>query len=163
MIKNISWSEYLVAVGFLSAVYYLIVGIRYFSDDIRQLLPGKRKVRTVAPAGSNNSQSYLAEKQQNNREIHGLDDTSDDEFTAVKTLIDRLITAIEDASARRLIPQEFRQYLCNILKKYPSLKDSPFQSSVNNLIVSECQKYEGVILTIEDVETLWMDVGVTTG
>jgi len=66
--------------------------------------------------------------------------TTDDEFTEVEHLIERLKAVVADASRRKLIPQEFKQYLSMVLKEYPAVRYSPIRSSVNELIVSECQK-----------------------
>lgn len=159
MITNITWSDYLITIIILLGVYYIVIGIRYFSRDIQEILSGKRKLRLGASVRSNASPSYSVEEQQNDQVVHGFEATSDDEFMIVEALTERLKTAIEEASLRKFIPQEFRQLLCSILKDYASVKYSPLRSSVNELIVSECQKYEGVTLNIEDVELLWADVG----
>ena len=44
MFTQISWTDYLLAVSILLAIYYLFVGVRYFSGDLKALLAGKRKL-----------------------------------------------------------------------------------------------------------------------
>jgi len=44
-----------------------------------------------------------------------------------------------------------------VLKEYPSVRYSPLRSSINELIVSECQKYGAVTLNEDEVELLWKE------
>ncbi len=61
MLKNISWTDYLIVVAIALAIYYLFVGVRYFSTEIKELLSGKRKLRFRA-AGSNGQYEPVEEK-----------------------------------------------------------------------------------------------------
>ncbi|SDW51031.1 hypothetical protein SAMN05444410_103157 [Hydrobacter penzbergensis] len=156
MLKSISWSDYIIAVAILLAIYYLFVGMRYFSVEIKDLLSGKRKLKLKA-ALPNNRAAYNPDDEQSQQEIGGFENTTDDEFTEVEHLIERLKDVITDASRRKMIPQEFKQYLSMVLKEYPSVRYSPLRSSVNELIISECQKYGTVTLNEEEVELLWKE------
>jgi hypothetical protein len=156
MLKNISWTDYIIAVAILLAIYYLFVGMRYFSGEIKDLLSGKRKLkfRTALP---NNHSPYNPDEEQSEIETDSFEKTTDDDFTEVEHLIDRLKAVVADASRRKLIPQEFKQYLSMVLKEYPSVRYSPIRSSVNELIVTECQKYGAVTLKEDEVELLWKE------
>lgn len=157
MFTNISWSDYIIAVAILLTVYYLFVGVRYYSADFKDLLSGKRKLkyRAALPVNSG-EEDYPAEENYQN-EATAFQPTSDDDFAEVEHLIERLKDVITDASQKKLIPQEFKQYLHLILKEYPSVKSSPLRSSVNELIVSECEKYGAVTLREDEVDMLWID------
>lgn len=155
MLKNISWSDYIIAVAILLAIYYLLVGMRYFSSEIKDLLSGKTKLKFRAAIPNNHAADHPDEEQ--GHQETGFEKTTDDEFTEIEHLIERLKAVIEDASRRKLIPQEFKQYLSMVLREYPSVKYSPLRSSVSELIVSECQKYGAVILSEDEVELLWKE------
>lgn len=43
MFTNISWSNYLLAVLLLLTIYYVFIGIRFYSNDLKQLLSSQRK------------------------------------------------------------------------------------------------------------------------
>lgn len=154
MLRNISWSDYIIAVAILLVIYYLFTGVRYFPDEIRDLLSGRRKpkLRTVSPAANGIAGPGDAPGLQ---EAGGFEKTGDDEFTEVENLIERLKAVVADASRRKLVPQEFKQYLGMVLKEYPSVRYSPLRSSVNELIISECQKFGTVTLNEDEVEMLW--------
>lgn len=156
MFTNISWTDYFITVAILLAIYYLFIGIRYYSGDIKDLLSGKRTLKFKGAVPATGSR-YNQDDEQNPSAAVGFENTSDGEFTEVEHLIERLKSIIEDAFQRKLILQEFKQYVSSVLKEYPSVKYSPLRSSINELILSECEKYEGVTLTEGEVDLLWKD------
>lgn len=158
MFTNISWTNYLVTVIILLAIYYLFVGIRFYAGDIKDLLSGKRKLslKTALPFNSKGEYPLAPEGNIHPSEA-SFEETADKEFTEVEHLIERLKALIADASRRKMIPQEFKQYLSLVLKEYPSVKNSSLRASVNELIVSECEKYGTVTLTEDEVDLVWKD------
>jgi hypothetical protein len=158
MFTNISWSDYIIAVAILLTIYYFFVGLRYYSADLKDLLSGKRKLkfRAAMPLDTGEEETYFAEENHQN-EAAAFETTTDDDFAEVEHLIERLKNLIADASQKKLIPQEFKQYLHLVLEEYPSVKNSPLRSSVNELIVSECEKHGAVTLSEEEVDMLWQD------
>ncbi|MCH5688781.1 hypothetical protein LWM68_33710 [Niabella sp. W65] len=104
MLKNISWSDYIIAVAILLAIYYLFVGVRYFSAEIKDLLSGKRKPKLRTVSSDNNGMSYPGDEP-DQQELVGFEKTTDDEFTEVEHLIERLKAVVADASRRKLIPR----------------------------------------------------------
>lgn len=156
MLKNISWSDYFIAVAIALILYYLFIGMRYFSGEIKDLLSGKRKLKLQTALPDPNGE-YNTTVEEGDQEPGGFEKTTDNEFNEVEHLIERLRTVITDASRRKLIRQEFKQYLSMVLKEYPSVKYSPLRSSINELIVSECQKYGAVTLNEDEVELLWKE------
>jgi hypothetical protein len=156
MLKNISWSDYIIAVAIALTLYYLFIGMRYFSGEIKDLLSGKRKLKLRTALPDPNGE-YNTTVEEDDQEPGGFERTTDNEFNEVEHLIERLRTVITDASRRKLIPQEFKQYLTMILKEYPSVKYSPLRSSINELIVSECQKHGAATFDEDEVELLWKE------
>ena len=159
MLTNISWTDYFIAVSILLTTYYLFVGMRYYSADLRDLVSGKRelKFRAVIPDDTDESESFQSSENNYNVVSTALETTSDDDFAEVEHLIERLKSVIEDASGKKLIPQELKQYLHLVLQEYPNIKNSPFRSSINELVASECEKYGAVKLSEDEVERLWKD------
>ena len=80
-----------------------------------------------------------------------------DDLVEVDQLIERLKEVVADACSKKLIPREFIEYLQAVLLEYPSIKNSPYRSSINELISSECEKYGTVALSEEEVEQLWKE------
>ncbi|MDD2305973.1 MAG: hypothetical protein PHP53_14825, partial [Prolixibacteraceae bacterium] len=92
-----------------------------------------------------------------NGESPAFETTTDDDFAEVEHLIERLKGVISDASGKKLITQELKRYIYLVLQEYPNIKNSPFRTSINELVASECEKYGAVTLSEEDVELLWKD------
>ena len=159
MLTNISWTDYIIAVAILLTTYYFFVGMRYFSADLKDLVTGKRelKFRADLPHDTDGSESFQSSEKNYNIVSPALETTSDDDFAEVEHLIERLKSVIADASGKKLIPQELKQYLHLVLQEYPNIKNSPFRTSINELVASECEKYGAVTLSEEDVEQLWTD------
>ena len=158
MFTNISWTDYFITVTILLAIYYLFVGIRYYSEDIKDLLSGKRKLNLNTALPYNSIGEYPSTIEGNSHPSEAsFEEKTDEEFIEVEHLIERLKALIADASRRKMIPQEFKQYLSLVLKEYPSVKNSSLRASVNELIVSECEKCETVTLKEEEVDLLWKD------
>jgi hypothetical protein len=159
MFTNISWTDYFITVIILLAIYYLFVGIRYYSGDIKDLLSGKRKLNLKTALPYNSKGEYPSTIEGNSHPSEAsFEETMNKEFTEVEHLIERLKALIADASRRKMIPQEFKQYLSLVLKEYPSVKNSSLRASVNELIVSECEKYGTVTLTEGEVDLVWKDL-----
>ena len=159
MLTNISWTDYIIAVAILLTTYYFFVGMRYFSAGLKDLVTGKRelKFRAVIPDDTDESESIQPIEKNYNGESPAFETTTDDDFAEVEHLIERLKSVIADASGKKLIPQELKQYLHLVLQEYPNIKNSPFRTSINELVASECEKYGAVTLSEDEVELLWKD------
>lgn len=164
MFTNISWTNYIVVIILLLIIYYIIIGIRFYSHDLKNLLSCNSKIRSsytnslsvmqkdnnsVAPA---NAQPEMFQTE------NAFTETTDETFLEIDHLIIKLKEAIANASGKKYIKQEFVLYLQLILKEYPILKNSQFQSVINELIISECAKYGSVTLSEEEVVALWNEV-----
>ena len=160
MFTNISWTDYFAAVVLLLTIYYLFVGVRYYSADLKDLFSGKQNpdFRTALSNDTDGENIQPTEENYTNERPAFAITTDDNDFAEVEHLIDRLKSVIADASYKKLIPQEFRQYLHLVFQEYPNIKNSPFRSSINELVASECEKYGAVALSDDEVELLWKDV-----
>ncbi|MDT0677035.1 hypothetical protein [Autumnicola musiva] len=154
MFTQISWTDYLLAVSILLIIYYLFVGVRYFSSDLKDLLAGKRKP-TLKTSGFTQHEPLQNDDSENISVT--TDEEANDEFTEVEHLIEKMKTVITDALDKQLVKEEFRQYLRLVLKEFPSVKTSALRPSVNELIVSECEKQGIVAFNEEEVDELWSD------
>ncbi|MFH6958932.1 hypothetical protein ACHRV1_16150 [Flavobacterium aquidurense] len=158
MFTNISWGNYIVVVILLLASWYLFVGFRFYFDDLKEVISGKRKLQF---RGFENPSYEDSQSELNYQELpeaiseqisFGEFDTT---FQDVDTLVGRLKTFIADAAKKKLVKKEFTYYLQLLLREFPSVKNSPFNSSISELIVSECEKLESITLTQKEAEALW--------
>lgn len=158
MFTNISWGNYIVVVILLLASWYLFVGFRFYFDDLKEVLSGKRKLQfrgfetAIYQDIESESKDQDSPKLTSDQTSFGEFDTT---FQDVDALVARLKTFIADAAKKKLVQKEFTYYLQLLLREFPSVKNSPFNSSISELIVSECDKLESINLTQKEAETLW--------
>ena len=158
MFTNISWGNYIVVVILLLASWYLFVGFRFYFDDLKEVISGKRKLQFRGFENPNYQDIEPELKDQDSPELIS-NQTSfgefDTTFQDVDALVARLKTFIADAAKKKLVQKEFTYYLQLLLREFPSVKNSPFNSSISELIVSECEKLESITLTQKEAEALW--------
>jgi len=161
MLSGISWNNYIVVVVLLSIVWYLFVGLRYYFDDIRDLVTGKRKLQFRSLLGKPIPKTNYYFDYQKSDEILNTPvqyETVDPVFNDVEDLTVSLKEAITDAIQKKLSKKHFKAHLQSILQTSPLLADSSFRPSLNELIISECEKQESFLLTLQEVDALWDNV-----
>jgi len=92
---------------------------------------------------------------ENDNDAHDPYEDDDDEFADVESLIGNIKELIINSNGSDLTSTSFRQDLHQVLNKYPLVKNSPFRASINELIVSECEKRSAVTLGESAVDKLW--------
>jgi hypothetical protein len=157
MFTNISWGNYIIVVVLLLASWYLFIGLRFYFDDIKEIVTGKRKLQFRGTSGGLNaaSDNDLSDLDFEITTSKSESAASDTIFQEVDGLVKRLKYVITEAIQRKLGKQEFEEYMRKVLAAYPLLRDSPYRSSVDELIVSEYEKQGSILLTQQEVNGLW--------
>ena len=153
MFTNISWASYILVVTLLLAVWYLVIGMRFYFNDLQNLLTRKRKPDLQLASDD----TYLTTGSEFTPEQTEASNT-DNLFQAVEMLTAKLKETIADASSKNYHKEEFNFLLQLTLKEYPHLKGSPYQIAISNLIASECEKYGSLHLSAEEQVMLWKEV-----
>jgi hypothetical protein len=158
MFTNISWGNYTVVVVLLLTSWYLFIGFRFYFDELKEILTRKRKPQLLGLGNTNVQDSQPVLKDQDADKVVSAASSFgefDMTFQEVDALVERLKSFITNADKRKVLKQEFIDYLRLVLIEYPNVKNSPFRSSVSELVVSECDKIETITLTQEEAEELW--------
>ncbi|MFE3872223.1 hypothetical protein ACFX5F_13420 [Flavobacterium sp. ZS1P70] len=153
MLTNISWADYTLVVVLLAASWYLFVGLRFYFAELKDLATGKKKfpIRSFPQVQSNADNLETP-----NAIPSSLNETHTDQaFQDVEDLVEKLKNLVADALQRKLPKKEFMYYLSMVLNEFQTVKNSPFRSSICELIVSECDKIERIHLTQQEVDVLW--------
>lgn len=162
MFTNISWTNYIIVVVLLLAVWYIIIGLRFYFRDLQNILSGKTKLafRGVPREYSSNKSEEIS-----NSDISEFDHTflpnekeTGNLFQVAEELTSKLKVAISDAASKNYNKEEFTFLLQLTLKEYPKLKGSAFQVAINNLIASECDKHSFIRLSAVELGMLWNEV-----
>jgi hypothetical protein len=153
MFTNISWTSYILVVTLFLAVWYLIIGLRFYFNDVQNLFTRKRKLSFQLASDETNSTAGSEFTIEQTETL-----VSDDVFYEVEKLTSKLKETIADASSKNYQKEEFIFLLQLTLKEYPHLKGSPFQVAINNLIASECEKHGSLHLSAQEQVMLWKEV-----
>ncbi|MBC5862863.1 hypothetical protein [Flavobacterium turcicum] len=162
MFTNISWTNYTIVASLLLASWYLFIAFRFYFEEIKEIVTGSRKFQFSAVNEKSTPQS-----KHDFKDHEFIDSTSsaaissfvasDTTFQDVDALVERIKSVIADAINRKILKQELLDYLRLVLEEYPTVKNSPFRSSVSEFIVSESAKIETIDLIQAEVEDLWDD------
>lgn len=151
MLSNITWGEYFTTVGLAMTAYYLYVGTRYYPSELKRMLSSRKNE-------NDDDQTMLVEPEPSDQ----FDDTDDfsvpsesDEFAEVEALVGNVTEAIRKASKKQMVIGEFKQMLRMLLKERNHLADSPFRQSINQLIISECDKQGTFTLSEKEIDVIW--------
>lgn len=166
MLNNISWGTYVSVSLLLLVVYYVVVGAKFYSNEIKALLSGKTKpsFRTASTTSLQDDEEPTTESAQVQSELFTPDENytpmygeeaSDTTLEQVRELTHCIKDAIAEAVEKNHIKEEFILSLQLLLKKYSFLKGSPSLGALNNLIASECEKYGYIQLSAEERVLLW--------
>ncbi|MGA9638981.1 hypothetical protein [Flavobacterium sp.] len=158
MLTGISWNNYIVVVVLILTVWYLFVGFRYYFGEIKEFVTGKRKLKFRAFSKKSIEAPYSDFSSANSKDILNSQDefeTADTVFNEVEELVIKLKNSITEATQKNFSKKDFEDCLQLILKEHSLISNSPFRSSINELIVSECEIQDSILLTYQEIEALW--------
>lgn len=144
MFSNISWGSYWTALTILVILYYACVLLLFYMHEIRQLLSGKRKLMPAAIA---------VETEYNGSENEPEDD---DLPVEVQTLTREVTAYLDQAKYAGSIKDEILFGTQQILKKYPSMKNSIYHEGINKLLQFETKSRCAVHLSHEELRQVWL-------
>lgn len=160
MLNSISWNSYLVAVVTLLVLWYLYIGFRYYSSEIKQILLGRKKI-AFPSLGKKTINDSLSSSDQENGNPTNLNEAFEESFATldeVKELSARLTGAVSESAELDRPKQEFENYIRLILSEYPYVKISSLRSNVNNLLAYETKKHPELLLTATEADELWKEI-----
>lgn len=158
MFTNISWATYLITVAITIALWYTLIGLTIYYQDIKDFLAGKRRLlpEPFWDDPINSEGSPVQFDTLDNVTAKGVfDEAAFSDFEVIENLVDRSKSLIEEAVEKSMPKQDFYSQLTKILKEYPILSKSQFRPSVNEFIVSECDLKGYPAITMEEADALW--------
>ncbi|MFH6946722.1 hypothetical protein [Flavobacterium sp. FlaQc-50] len=126
MIKNVKESGFKDQSILLFASWYLFFGFRFYFDELKEVISGKRKLqfRRFGNAAYQDTEPELMNDDSpeltSNQTSFGEFDTT---FEDVDALVTRLKSFITDAAKKKLVKKEFTYYLQLLLREFPSVKN----------------------------------------
>ncbi len=159
MLNSITWNSYLLTVITILVLWYLFIGLRYYSFEIKEILQGRKKISF--PLRGSRGQNYsLQPLKQDESSRTNLNEAFEESFATldeVKELSARLTAAVRESAELKRSNLEFKNYIRLILSDYPYVKISSLRSNVNILLALDSEKYPELLLTSSEADELWED------
>ncbi len=151
MLKNISWTSYLIFILIALIIYYTTICLKYYKEEIKDILSGRSSIFSKLKSG--NAKIFIARNQ--NRLHHDQSDEHD-LLPLINQLTEEINESLKQAAANNLIKEELIYSLQQLAKKYFKIKGTPFQSFISNYVLVESANYSSVHLSEEDLNTMWV-------
>ncbi|MDJ1493699.1 hypothetical protein QNI19_12220 [Cytophagaceae bacterium DM2B3-1] len=160
MLHSITWPSYLITLLIVAVCYYLIIGIRFYSQESIQFFTKKIKAKKLfassSPTYANTAfrQEEASPSESTQMEL-SFADTSDDLFEQVGQLIHKLKATIKEAATSNPDKVPLIDSLTDILGEYDHLKGTQFQSAISELIQNECEDLGFPTFSEDQIRRLW--------
>lgn len=157
--ENVSWTMFIGLVSAFTLVYYAGILFYYFRKDIRYYL----HLRTQ----SKNSplEEMPALQRVSFEEVEALPAASRPSFfesatpsdlANIELLLDRIKESLSAMAHGDVDKLELLTVLRQDLQSHLHLKDTPFRSAIQEMITSECEKYDVIAPSEEEMDGLWL-------
>lgn len=129
----------------LSIVYYLSVYLLYFRKEAG--VKSKRNAGSLFAVQTNQGVSCETERNQ----------TPTVEELQAQSCLDEINAFFEARKKSKAVTLELIQGLHRIAQKYSSLKGSPFETALSNVMVIQAETICSVHLGVEEIKEVWSD------
>lgn len=151
MLKNISWTNYLIFMLIVLIGYYITICLKYYKAEIRNIISGRHNIFSKVKSGNKKTFGVRAQNKLDDEQFN-----EHDLFPLINQFADEIKNLLEQAAKNNLIKQEVVYSLQQLTKKYFQVNASPFQSFITNYILVESSNYSSIHLSEEDLNTLWV-------
>ncbi|MEZ7507259.1 hypothetical protein [Flavobacterium sp. Arc2] len=155
MFTNISWGNYIVVIVLLFASWYLFIGLRFYFVEIKEIVTGKWTIRNCRSKDLEIHYDVVQPQTFTDTSLQPSFGEPEESIINIDAFVEGLKNVVKEAAQRKLVKTEFQSYLSLLLCEFPSIKNSPFRSSVSEMIISECNKQDFISLSQVEVEELW--------
>jgi len=147
MLKNISWTDFIIVCFFLVSTYYLAVVLLFYRSRVRGLF--RRK--PYKQAQNDNVGTSSADRRPDEGSSPAL---SSDDFTATKEASDKLKVVINQAVSDGVERQDLLGAIRHHLEPYKRFEGTAFGVAIRNSITRELG-HAGITLSAEELDAIW--------
>jgi hypothetical protein len=142
MCSSISWEQFILTIVIVLGLYYGYVAVSYYRKDWLYRLSGKK------PGGGS------LEPVPSPAAVAGGAAAANPLLPLVHDLVDE-IRALLQAEGVTADKEDLLDKLRRLLQKYPTLKETSFQPSINQLVAIDCKNHCSVDLDEPEIRALW--------
>lgn len=153
MINNISWQGYWITLAITVSFYYAFVAFFYYKAELLHWFSNRMSAKenhlSVANRVKGQTELFsppaLSEEDQDAPELPPV----------VSSLIDEIQAFFEGTEANQYTKEALLQSLMQLVQKYPGVKGSAYQYSVNNLIQFLSKETSSLQLSVDEINGVW--------
>ena len=144
----ISWQQYIIYSVFSLLVYYGFIIFKFYQKDLKNLkLQGANQKKN---SFTNQGSKFPA---------HMTNPSPETPQTVLSSVVhdfaDELKALLVQSSTQESGKTELLNVISKLLQKYPSLKDSEFQTGITNLIAGESETNCNIRFNAEELASVW--------
>lgn len=139
MLKNVTWSEYIICMLVLLFVFYLFVILRYYRTELKRFLSGKGRDNPATDYEPDNLEDY----------------TDDGSFEALEILVSDLRYAVLERAGKGAGKQLLLSQLKERLSHFEDMRNPAYRIAINNYIIQHAKDICGVVFSEEELEAEW--------
>ena len=160
MATHLSWTGYFLAVGAAVAIYYVIIGIRYYRQDIKAHLNSKSRFWDRPEKPPPVSKPKVSQPKETTKPVEEKKHPWQSEalFAKVEELSSQLRNSIREAYQKGYEKRDLIFLIQILIKDFSAVKGTRFREVINNVITSESAKYGFINLSAIELEELWKEV-----
>lgn len=141
MLEQITWSSYWIAALILLVIYYLVVGLIFFREDIAKGM--KRHLVAGRSSGEEQDEEETA--------------SGEDGFNELESIVTKIKGTLEEAG-KEASKEELLVKLGEILAGYSGLDTPAFRVAINNYIIGHAEKKCAVDFEEEELNQYWQQI-----
>jgi hypothetical protein len=157
MFRNISWSSYLSITAAITAIYYFLIAMIFYRNEITKIFFSGSSQSTYTPSKTQRNNLIINSDKGSELEYKSEQNEKEDEMqsSTVHQLINELNKIFKKSSEKKYLKEELILAIQLTLKNYLSLKETPFLGAINSLIELESQSQCSIYLNEDEMELLW--------
>lgn len=144
MLNNVSWGQYFSGVILILVLYYLIITLIFYRDEIQSFLQPK-----ISGTDAGQQKNHNADQTTNALSVPEAEQAADGLQVVVSDLRG-ILEAGKEASKEQLLEQ-----LSQRLANYAGLRLPAFRAALSKFIIQHAESICGVILSEEELEEAW--------
>lgn len=150
MFNNISWHNYLLYSLCAVGIYYCYVLIVYYRKDF------KKTAQTSDPLSSTRITSPIIANSTSRTLDYLNPDSIEQLFNRALSLSENIKTVFQEVTYNEGNNEDLFYQLKKTVAGYADLAQTPFMVAINNLIITESEKYQFEIPDKKEIMTLWV-------
>ena len=141
MLNNISWSEYWTTLGIIAFIYYVVIALIYYSEEVKHVLSGDL---------------IFVKTSKIDIQVENEKSSIDNGLALINRMKQEITMTLKQAHENNSVKQEVLYSLQAVTKKFSTIKETAFESDINHYIQSECSNYCSIHLDGDEIDSVWV-------